>query len=307
MDDIQGDPKAPKAGRLTPVDRARDLLPWRHAENLERCSLYWLPVSQFPAKGAQRDWLLAFFERISDKLTIDGTLRLELFVSIHTAMENSRQFQKDALNYGPLLGLSRSPGEPIKMPPDMAELERDTEAIIAGKKPRPTLREMTPDYTYWMLIKYPQEQREHYLGLGGMTMLFMKPDPKTVPPDEMEVPDLFYELNPSVEKKKVQAMVAAGFSLQDEFLAKSKKMFGEGLEDEPQWPGIVFIVPHLRSSHFFKESDDTVAQWFDLCDVYVNESPEDRGILLASKEDLTDTIIEIVRTMSEEGLTYPAV
>jgi len=281
------------------------LLPWRTAEELKPCFLYWVPVAGFLVKDSQREWLVAFLDRFAAVLTEDGKLRVEHFLSIHAAMDRHNEFQKGALRYSPLIGLSRRPGEPTRMPPDIGEMQKDAEAFVSGAKKPPELKDLTPDYCFWFLIKYEGELRQRYFGHGGMTMLVLEPDPNTVPPEEFEAPDVFYEMTPGVDKEEHKAFVGGAFALRDKFLPQSKELFGKGLEEEPQYPGIVYIVPSLRSEDFFKHPDEVLESWFELFSVYITESPDDRGILLAAKEDQTETIIKILREMREEGLSYP--
>jgi hypothetical protein len=91
----------------------------------------------------------------------------------------------------------------------------------------------------------------------------------------------------------------------DGFQEKSKSLLGVGLQDDPQFKGLRFVLPLLKASDFFSESEQEVEKWFQLFDVYVNESPPDKGILLASKLDLEDSLIDLLKTLKEEGLEYP--
>jgi len=298
-----------RPGRLIPIDRARDLLPWRAAEELKRCALYWIPVKTFPIGEHQRNWIIEFLNRFGAQMAESAGLRCEQFLSFKTISDEKdlmHKLHKNIQRYSPLIGLSRRPGEDIKPPPDIEELQKDTKAIVDGERKPPKISEMYPDYCYWFVLKYPEEQRTNFFGYGGLTNLFMTPDPNTAPPEDAMLPDVFFdEIAPRVKKDEYEAMVAGTFALGDAFLPKSKELFGKGLEEEPQYPGLVYIVPLLLSTDFFKESDEVVEQWFDLFDVYVNESPDDQGVLLAAKENLDDVLIEILREMREEGLSYP--
>jgi hypothetical protein len=62
----------------------------------------------------------------------------------------------------------------------------------------------------------------------------------------------------------------------------------------------------LRSEDFFKQPEDECKKWFELFDVYINESPADRGILLASKNDLDEDLIPLLKAMADEKLEYPS-
>jgi len=95
------------------------------------------------------------------------------------------------------------------------------------------------------------------------------------------------------------------FALKDGFQAQSKQLFGAGLEDNPQYPGIPFILPLLQASDFFGQPEPESAKWFQLFDLYVRESPEDTGVLLASKTDFDDPLIQLLEKMRADGFTYP--
>ena len=61
----------------------------------------------------------------------------------------------------------------------------------------------------------------------------------------------------------------------------------------------------LSSEDFFSASPEAIEAWFTLFQVYWRESPEDRGILLASKLDLEQDLEELLQAMRDEGLEYP--
>ena len=94
------------------------------------------------------------------------------------------------------------------------------------------------------------------------------------------------------------------FSLLDGFLDKSKELFGKGLEDNPEYPGILFILPLLATQDFFARPEEEVKQWFELFDVYVGESPVDQGVLLAAGFEIEPLLIEILAEMRDAGQGY---
>jgi hypothetical protein len=77
------------------------------------------------------------------------------------------------------------------------------------------------------------------------------------------------------------------------------------LEDSPAYPGFAFIIPSLESKDFFQQPEADVNKWFELFDVYLHENTADQGILLAAREEIDSTLIEIVQKMKEEDLQYP--
>jgi hypothetical protein len=290
-------------GRLTPVDRSREILPWRRATELRRFAVYWLPVRGVPAPAEQRVWQQAFFDRLFALTAKKMGLRVEVFLQFKTAMEVNDLFQKTAMEFNPLLGLSRRPGAKLPAMPTHEELHEDPDACLRGEK-KIDIRKYLADYCYWFVNKAEKKQREAFLGLGGLTMLLLKPDPKTTPPPLYFSPHV-RQTNLAFQKMDVDAVVAGGFSMLDGFLEKSKQLFGQGLEDDAQFQGIQFILPLLGSADFFQQPEAESKKWFDLFEIYVNESPADKGVLLASKGDLDEDLIELLRQMRDDGLRYP--
>jgi len=290
---------AKKPGRLTPVDRDAELAPWRGARELTRCSLYWMPVSGFPIGLVQRTWLLRFLERLASVLSDRFELRREIFLQFKTVPEIMDPFLRNAQEFQPILGLSRRPGAAITRVPDPATLKRMVEENGEVK-----FNEITPDYCYWFLRKSGAKQLEAFWGHGGISAIFTKPDPTTAPPP-LPISAAFRKKWKGIEESGLDGLWEAAFALKDGFQAKSKDLFGIGLEHEPQYPGLPFILPLLQSSDFFNQLEQESAKWFQLFDIYLRESPEDSGILLASKTDLDDTLVELLAKMRADGFTYP--
>jgi len=288
-----------RKARLTPVDRGPELAPWRRANELTRCCLYWMPVSGFPIPLAQRAWLLQFLERLASTVSDKFGLRREIFLQYKTVTDLVDAFLRTTREFQPLMGLSRRPGAALPKLPSGAELK---EMVKSGKEFN--FNEVTPDYCYWFLKKSGKKQLETFWGYGGISMIFTEPDPATVPPP-LPFTAKFREKSTVFQKVDVDGVWESAFALNDGFQAKSKELFGAGLEQTPQYPGIPFILPLLQSSDFFSQPEQESGKWFQLFDLYLHETPEDAGILLASKTDLDETLIELLGKMREEGLVYP--
>jgi hypothetical protein len=288
------------AGRLTPARNPDDLLPWRRASQLDWCFLYWVPVRTFPIPAAQRQWLMAFFDRFGPIVAKELGLRPEVFFQLKLIYPSLlKPFLNNANEFQPLIGLSRRPNAPL---PD-APKEEDIQAIVEGRK-KYDFGEYVADYVYWFVDKAEKKQREVFFGEGGMTIIFLKPDPKTKPPVLPLSPALRAK-NPLLQHFDIDRLAARAFALGDGFQKLSKDLFGAGLEQEPQSSGIRFILPLLSTQDFFTQPEEEKLKWFQLFDVYFSESPVDKGVLLASKPDLEEPIIELLRKMREEGLRYP--
>jgi hypothetical protein len=152
------------------------------------------------------------------------------------------------------------------------------------------------------LEKSEKQQRELFFGKGGLSIIFLKPDPNTQAPPA-PISAVQEEKLPML--RHVNKSIAQAYSLKDTFLPKSKEFFGVGLADEPQMKGIPFVLPLLDSSDFFSQPSEVIAQCFQLFDVYLRESPSDRGILLATKPDFEQLLIDLTKQMKDEGKEYP--
>ncbi|HUA85894.1 MAG TPA: hypothetical protein VMB85_18680 [Bryobacteraceae bacterium] len=289
---------ARKTGRLTPADTSAQLAPWRRAHQLTRCSLYWIPVKAFPMPLTQKTWLLRFLDRLASTLLEEFQLRREIFLQYKTVVEVAEAFQRTSLEFMPNLGLSRRPGAAVRGPATVEELKEFKES---GKEFN--LNDYVPDYCYWFLKKSGAKQLETFWGHGGISMIFIKPDPATSPPP-LPFSAAFREKSRIFKAMDVDGIWESAFALSDGFQAKSKELFGAGLENGP-YSGIRFILPVLQSSDFFIQPEPEFAKWFQVFDLYIRESPEDAGVLLASKSDLDETLIALLEKMREDGLAYP--
>lgn len=295
--------------RLTPADRSAELHPWRRAEELTRCFLYWLPVSGFPIQEEQRDWLMQFLDRWTNLMKAQFGLRPEVFLqykTIHPDLMNP--FLNNMMELFPMLGLGRKPGGRLPAFPPPNEIQRMTKTMFDALKggdpvPLPDAKKYIPDYSYWFVDKSQRRQRELFLGHGGMTMTFLKPDPKTVPLPIPISPALRKKL-PMFQMVDVDKVNANAASLVDSFRAKSKEFFGAGLESEPQMKGIPFILPILDSADFFTAPAQWIKNSFQVFDVYFRESPADQGMLLAFEADMEDHLIQLLKEMREENILY---
>ena len=280
-------------------DTSERLRPFRKSEQLTRCSLYWLPVTTFPARVEERKWLLHFFDRLAKKLAENQGLHCELFLQKKTVQgELMPTFLRSAADLSAVVGLSRNPGERLPPPPstqDVKDLQEGRKSFRAS--------DYMGDYCYWFLGGDDHKARELFLGHGGLSMAFLKPDPKTAPPD-LPIPKAFTE-HFFFQQINLKGKIAAAARMSDPFMLKTKELFGAGLEEEPQYRGLLFIVPLLRSEDFFKQPPEEIKKVFEVFDLYVNESPSDQGIIFAAKESIDDLLGDIVESMRQDGMAYP--
>lgn len=283
--------------RLTPTDRAKDLLPWVRAHGLKPCELYWVSAPVFPIPAVQRHWLLSFFRLFSATMARERGVSAEVFLqmkTIHPHLANT--FIKTAPEFSPVFGLSRGPNEPLPALPDMEYVED----LQKGRRSYDA-NDGKPNYCYWFLNKAEDRQCELFLGYGGLTWVYVKPDPKQAAPEVRIPPRVLKKpgMRALIERHDLQKILNSAYAMQSGFLSRSKEMFGVDLKNEPMFPGLPFILPLLNSTTFFSQQDEQICEWFSLFDIYVHESVEDGGVLLASREPIEDQVIELVRVLRE--------
>jgi hypothetical protein len=289
--------------RLTPLDRGPELLPLKRAERLTRCALYWIPVNAFPVPSAQREWLNVFLDHISQLMQKKYKLRSELFLQYKTVYPALLQpFLENAHKLIPIMGFGQVPGKELPPFPTMEDLQ----PFIDGKE-KYDFGKYVGDLCYWFVRKQEKKQRELFWGYGGVTILYLAPDPKTkveplpIPKGAREHPvfaDLFKRFDPDEAN-------ATAHALTDGFRKKSLELFADEMKKNVQLMGMPFVIPLLATRDFFNRPEEEVRKWFELCDLYVNESPADKGIVIASKLDVEEDLVGIVKQMKEDGLRYP--
>jgi hypothetical protein len=284
------------------TENPKGLLPWRKARTLQSCHLFWIPTLAFPAPQAQRLWLLRFLELFTQRIALKRGLVSEQFLQMKVVQPDLiKLFLNSAAEFNPVFGLSRKPGEPMPPLPDMKYVEQ----LQKGERTYDQ-RDGKPDYCYWFLYKLSSRQRELFLGHGGLTAVFVKPDPAGKAPT-ISIPKRALR-NPAmkevIEKSNLQGMMDGAYAMKAGFLQQSKEMFGADLKEEPAYKGLPFIVPLLESEAFFRHAAAEVKRWFTLFDFYYNESPSDRGMLLAAKDDIEAEMADLVDELRGEGLVY---
>jgi len=280
---------------------ARELAtrPFLRARESPLCELYWVGVSVFPVGVSQRAWLREFFVRLNTALKQEHGLRGEFFLQYKTVALVEKQFRKVAMDLFPQLGLARKPNASMPLPPTREQLE----AAARGKGDL-NITQHFPDYCFWLRHPDLLKLLEEFFGLGGAAMFYLKPDPAT---QAMEIPfkTEMQKLFPQMPFDKMEAMMQAGLAMKDGFLDASKKLFGAGLEQEPEYEGIPYIVPQLGTGDFFTEPEAERQKWFQLFKLFWRESPADNGIYIASALPLEPLLVQILEAMKEAGRLYP--
>jgi hypothetical protein len=324
------------ATNVIPKVDVNALLPWRWAESMQSCSLFWIPVNLGSIPRSQREWLLEFFARLSAHLAEANGLQAEHFMQMQV-IDGDKQLRETFMNSmmkeSPLLGRCWLPRE--KQPVLPSEEDRE---LMARKKKEYRPFDYVQQQAWWFLSRNAEGLLEHYLGHGGLTAFFHKPDAEELMPPlpvldqpiiipkflrnhphlkvilegfDPHQPDrvpgfvrnhpmmkqLYRVLEPDKMQEKSKAMMSP-------FREQTKEIFGAGLPRNLEYEGILFVLPRLASQDFFAQTDQQIRRWFEVFDVYVTESPEDRGIVMAGKDDLTSVVASIVEKMRSKGYRY---
>jgi hypothetical protein len=290
-------PSTPREGRLQPVEK-RQLLPFLRAPDTTGFELYWISASAFPLASAQRSWLIDFFQRLNTVLAQENSLRGEFFLQQQTIPLVEQRFRKLAVELLPKLGLARKPHAPMPPAPTIDQLK----GAVRGEAFDVSAH--LPDYCFWFHNPNLPSLLGEFFGLGGSAMYFLKPDPAAKPP-AIPMGNELRQVAPQMPWDKLEMMMRAGFAVKDGFLADSKKLFAEGLEDRPEYEGISYVIPFLRTGDFFSQPVAERQKWFQLFHLFWRESPPDKGIYIASKLPLEEALSRILDTMKEEGKLYP--
>jgi hypothetical protein len=288
-----------RKSRLEPVEEI-SLHPIKKSSRATACSLYWIPVHTSPVEGRERLWLMALFDGLHKVLVEKHKLRQESFLPMKLAAPLGQV--KDALHKNqmkliPMMGLGLKPG--AKLPP--IPTEEDLKPVMEGKK-KFVFNDYVADYSLWLLSRDERWKRDLFLGYGGYTMLYMPPDPKTVPPPIPDYPGL--RSMPIFSQIDVDSMWEITYLLSDEFCPKSKAVFGKGFEEDTNFEGTTFIIPLLDSRDFHGAAPGVIEEWLTVFDVFIQESPADNGILIASKYDLDVELTGILKKLRNEKISH---
>src|SRR6185437_9158395 len=266
-----------KSEEILRVDSAA-LLPWRWAESMRSCSLFWIPVNLGSIPRSQREWLLTFYNRLSAHLSSASGLQAEHFMQMQVIDEEEelrKAFMNAMMKESPMLGRCWLPRgkQPVQASDEEVEL-------LASRK-----KEFRPyDYTHaqawWFLSRDADALRERYLGYGGFTAFFLKPHmdeklatipsiantPMIIPKFLRNDPGLkvlledFNPQNPNhipgfIRNHPAMKQVFSIFepdkmgeknnTMASPFRDLTKEIFGAGIPRDLEYEGILFVLPKL--------------------------------------------------------------
>lgn len=274
--------------------------PWRRADALVGSALYWMPVSAFPCRKGEKQWLQQFLLAFDQEMKEALQCRTEVFVhrdAIYPDMMEPLLLHLQELN--PVPGVMRMYGEPLRKAPNPREI---LQIVAEGKME--SLTSLGSDVGWWFAKKNASQQRDLFLGLGGMVNVWLPPDPKTAPPP-FHMPERALK-NPAFAGMDIMGAVAVTYSFADSFLANSLKTFAPELKADPQYQGYPFALTLFKSEDIFSAGGEKREEWLRLAPCYLVESRPDRGILLWGTPDIEDILRRVLQALREQKLEYPA-
>jgi hypothetical protein len=233
----------------------------------EPWSLYVFPMS-FRRERPSKE-LLDFLAALIDSASAGKSVHSYTFFEQQRLYPNLIEvFTPRAMSFMSILGIGVRPEHgPPRLPGqrDMEGLNQEKVKTIAEKKGQEmTLQNFFPDLptgAYWIKQNHTLA-RELLTGEGGWSFI----------------------LSPIGETT---------------FFEKTKAILLEGSRDEAL-KLMPLIIPLLGMSSFHRESIGKLYQWFEALDLYLGESLQDRGLVIASRTCLDDLLIRFVRQFKLE-------
>lgn len=277
-------------------EAADALKPWVRAESLTRCALYWAGVSSTPMRQSEQEWFLAFLQAFVRTCKEQGWMPC-FFLDVETIERYCQdRFLDESINYRVFPAYTRTPWGPLPQPIP----EEETDAIRKMEKPF-VLSTYLRGYAQWFRKFQPDKVLPAYFGFGGATILFVPPDPAAAPP----LPDF----SPGVKKSPMlREAFAAGDPIEEmktllllrhKAFAALKAAFSKGMENHTGLKSMPLLIPRLRSQDFFSLESEVLDALFEASPVYLAESPEDRGILIASAKPIDEVLATLVAGVNE--------
>lgn len=322
---------------INPETEQRKLLPFRMAKGITTFSLFWMPARFSTMPEGQREWLVAFMKRLEDKSKEE--LRLEKLQFMHERTLRRHEALQKAFHgklhrYAPLLGQSQSLGQPAPL-----KLGPENKTAFVRKRKNASIEPFLSEGVFRFFQDGGGDFTKIFMGYGGATILLCGGASEAIMP-EMQLPPIPKIALPRFLQKyaMLQTMVEGfdptrpnavpGFvsdhpamqpiktvlgvdlnthnesNRMDTFGEKSKNIFGKYIQGSVHSDGITFILPRLGSSDFLSQTEDEVRTWFEVFDIYIRESVEDEGIVVASKHNLRPLLIDVIASMREDGYRY---
>jgi hypothetical protein len=284
----------------SPRDREKDpFFPFRKAQQLVGSALFWLPVSGFPMRAQERDWITALAGILTPQFQSQLELRQENFVNfdyIYPALHDT--FLRRSMDFNPIPGILYQPSRPLFRPPTEEQLREILESGDAS-----AIRKGSKSLAYWLAKKKGLAQFADFFGFGAMITLWLPVTEETKPPD-IPLPKKALQ-NPAFRGLDVEGEIAFTYSLRDPFLPKSKALFTPGLEGDPQYGSMLFAVPLFTAENIYHGRGEMRDACLELFGAYMVESRDDHGVLLWGRPEIEPILLDALQKLESEGMQYP--
>lgn len=268
--------------------------PWVKADTIEWPAAYWAPLSGFPARTLERQWLSHVLTGLW-QWAGSRSLVPHPFLPSHVLQ---RQFghvwRTQLMQLLPLLVYGRRPWEP---PP--AQLSEDVLArAMDPQQPFPDEQILRGMY-YWCHCGSVEPFARTFAGYGGLIFLFAEPNGDLF----QEIPRALLE-NPFLQERLGSAVGRAALNLagraQAPWAKKLKAALLHGWENFEDCRQLPLILPCLQAVDFVSLPAEFFQCVLTACPLYFRESPEDGGVLLLAAEPLDPVLAELQSTWMDQ-------
>lgn len=267
--------------------------PFVRAGQFTRCALYWLPLAMPEPRGSQRLWYQGFIAELEKRLHEGKKLAPAAFLQFKELSDSRRDhLMRTCTKLMPVTGMSLVPGRPIPQLPSKDEMAAQVEAGDLD------MYKLMPGLCYWLLKGRDLKLRLPLYAGGSITQFFLEPGAAG---PAMPIPESARKMFPDLD---LDAEVEATMKLGHPFQKRSRELFGAPYVNEVSYEGWSFIVPRLTTADFFGLPADDIKNLMSLSPVYLNESPADRGVILAAQEPLEPLLNEIAEALAAQGMNY---
>lgn len=261
-------PPAPSRKRISTRELDDLLWPihkhWPNESWKENWSLYWMPATFENLAHTKPDpRFLRLFENLIEWIKQKAIVRgFTFFDETLTYPHLIEHFLLNAIEYLPLIGMGFCPGKgPIRLPKYDEVTNVDFRAAyrkLTEKKHNFRANDIFPGMPKQQSYIFGDQDlaRHNLMGRGGYTFFLSQMS-------------------------------------QEQFAEAGKQLLAEFTKD-PVMEQMPLVVPLLDSEAFLAAPMELLTKYFGFFDLYVAETPTDRGILIAAAHDLDELLVELV-------------
>jgi hypothetical protein len=237
--------------------------------DVTRGDVYLLPVSRYPLHGSELTFLRKMIKSLVDEyLSADSRLSLEVLIRQSCLYTGLLDtFVDNAPQWMPQQGLAVIPHKPPPHMPSRSEIESVDPRLI------------------------------NQYGVAGV----------------VDVPEFIFQITDEGAKKRCCEVMSGHGALSIAITALKtsdlqrqwKELFGSRVTDR-HFRSMPLFIPLFGARSFQGATADDLSSWFETFELYIGESKEDQGIVIASREKLKGSIENLTNELSEQALEAEA-